>query len=429
MLDKFFQIKQRGSTKKIEFVAGLTTFLTMAYIIFVNPAILAETGMDKGALIAVTCIVTAAATILMGVWPKVPIAMAPGMGMNAFFAYTLVLSNKISWQTALGIVFLSGLLFFILTLLGVREKVIHAIPKSLVIAISVGIGLFLTFIGLQNMGLIVDNPATLVGLGTFTPGVLIGLAGLLLITILSAKKIKGSIIIGIFFSTILALIFKLVQLPSNIFSISSINIAPIAFQLDILGALKWSLLGSIFTLMYFDLFDSLGTIVACSYEAKLVKEDGTIKKISQMLGADAIATMFGALLGTSTTTSYIESAAGIAEGGRTGLTSVVTGLLFLIGLFFIPLIAIVPQYATAPALIIVGLLMIKQITRIDFKNFEEAIPAMLTMVIMPLTFQISTGLAFGFLSWGFIKMLLLKFKQISWVMYAVMIISIISLIL
>lgn len=427
MLEEFFKLKDKGTNVKTEVIAGITTFLTMAYIIFVNPQILSQAGMDKGALIAVTAIVTAASTLLMGLWPKVPIAMAPGMGMNAFFAYTLVLSNQISWQTALGIVFLSGLFFLILTVVGVREKILNAMPKSIVNSISVGIGLFITFIGLQNLGIIVDNPATLVGLGEFTPQVMIGLLGLLLIAILWVKNVKGAMLIGIVFSTILALVFGYVEMPGQIFSLS-FDLSPIAFQLDIMAAMKWSLLGSVFTLMYLDLFDSLGTLIACSHQAKLVGKDGSVKKISKMLGADAIATMFGALMGTSTTTSYIESASGIAEGGRSGLTSVVTGLLFLLALFFIPIIGVVPAYATAPALIIVGLFMIKQVSEIDFLNLEESIPAYLTMVIMPLTFQISTGLAFGFLAWGLIKMLLLKFDEISGVMYVVMALSLLSLV-
>ncbi|MBA7679910.1 Adenine permease AdeQ [subsurface metagenome] len=367
----------------------------MAYIIFVNPAILSSAGMDKEALIAVTCIVTAIATLIVGVFAKAPIAMAPGMGLNAFFAYSLVLGDKISWETALGVVFLSGLFFLILTLLGLRKRLVEAIPPSLISAISVGIGLFITFIGLVKLGVVVDNEATLVSAGELTPKVLIGLCGLIVMVVLEMRKIKGALLIGIMASTALAAIFGYAEKPAELISLH-INIKAAAFHLDILGALKWSLCGSIFSLMFMDMFDSVGTLVACCHQAGMVDKNNRIKGLDRLLGIDAVATMIGAVLGTSTTTSYIESAAGIEQGGRSGLTSIVTGILFLLALFFVPIVRIVPECATAPALIMVGLFMMKEIKRIDFTNLEEAFPAFIIIVMIALSYSISTGLAFVF---------------------------------
>jgi AGZA family xanthine/uracil permease-like MFS transporter len=385
-------------------VAGVTTFLTMAYIIFVNPAILSAAGMDKQALIIVTCIVTAVMTIITGLFANAPIAMAPGMGLNAFLAYSLVGAGKITWQTALGVVFLSGLLCFVLTLLGLRKRLVEAIPVSLVSAISVGIGLFITFIGLVNMGIIIKNEQTLVSAGPLTPKALIGLAGLLVMAFLATKRVKGALLIGIIFATVVAAIFGYVERPANWFSFS-FDIRPVAFRLDILGAFKWSLFGSIFALMFMDMFDSIGTLVACCHEAKMVDKDGKIKGLDRLLAIDAAASMFGAALGTSTITSYIESAAGIEEGGRTGLTAVVTGVCFLLALLFVPLVGVVPEYATGPALVMVGFFMMKEVRRIDFEKLDEAFPAFIIMVMIALSYSISTGLAFGFISFVLIKLL------------------------
>lgn len=425
-LNKFFNFEKRGSNLKIEIIAGITTFLSMSYIICVNPEILSKTGMPRESLVIATCLATAIGTIMVGLIAKVPIAMAPGMGLNAFFAYTLVIGKKVSWETALGMVFLSGLAFFILSVIGIRRRVVKAIPAAIVDATSVGIGLFIAFIGMQNLGIVVDSPDTLVTLGKLEGTVLIGLFGLLLIVILETLKIKGSILIGIVTSTILGIIFKKVQLPTEILNLN-FNIAPILLKLDIVGAFKWSLLGSIFSMMFIDMFDSVGTIIACSHEAKLVKKDGTIKKLGTMLTLDAAATMIGALLGTSTTTSYIESAAGIEEGGRTGMTSVVTGLLFLLATPLVPCIAIVPNFATGPALIIVGLFMLRRVKKIDFMNLEEGFPSFVTIMMMPLTYSISTGLAFGFISHTILKAVRGKISEIDPVMWAVTALSIVSL--
>jgi len=417
-LIRFFKLDEHDTTVRKEVVGGVTTFLTMAYILFVNPNILGATGMDKGALITVTALASCFGTLLVGLWVNVPFAMAPGMGLNAFFAFTLVLGNKVSWQTALGVVFLSGVFFLILTLCGIRERIVNAIPLSLRLAVAAGIGVFITFIGLQNLGLVVDNPATLIGLGPFTKPVLLGLAGLALTTALEVRRVPGSILTGILVTTVLGVAFDVVPMPTAIFSAPP-SIAPIALKLDIVGALKWSLFGTIFSFMFVDLFDSIGTIVACSYEARLVKEDGRIPGVKQMLGADAIATAVGALLGTSTTTTYIESGSGIAAGARTGLASVVTALLFLAALVFTPIIGAVPGFATAPALIIVGIYMFKSITGIDFSDFEIAVPAFLTIVMMPLSYSISTGLQFGFLSYIVIAVANGKSRKVHPVMWGI----------
>jgi len=408
---------------KTEVLAGVTTFLTMAYIIFVNPEILSVTGMDKGALIAITCLASAAATILTGAFTDTPIAMAPGMGLNSFFAYSIVLGEKVSWPTALGIIFLSGLLFLVLTIVGLRRKLVEAIPRSLVYAISVGIGLFITFIGLINIGIVVSNENTIVSAGPLSPTVIIGLVGLLVMIILASINIRGSLIIGIITSTILALIFGFVSLPASPVSLN-IDIAPVAFQLDIAAALRGSLLGTIFAVMFVDMFDSIGTIMACSNKAGLIDERGHIRKLDRLLGIDALATMIGALLGTSTTTAYIESGAGIEQGGRTGLTAIVTGLLFLTGLLFIPVISIVPDYATGPALIMVGLFMMKEVVRIDFKVIDEAFPAFIIIVMIALSYSISTGLAFGFVSFTLLKLVSLKFREIRPAMWVVTVLSV-----
>jgi len=428
MLDRLFKIREQGSTVRTEVIAGLTTFLTMAYIIFVNPSILADAGMDKQALITVTALTAFFGTLLMGLWINAPFAMAPGMGLNAFFAYTLVVGQGIHWQTALGVVFLSGLAFLLLTLVGLREKIARSIPASLRISIPAGIGLFITFIGFQNMGLIVRNEATLVTLGHFDAPLLFGLLGLMIIIILEVRNVKGSILIGIVLTTLLAIPGGYVDMPSSWISIPPSPV-PTAFELDILSALRWSLFGAIFSFMFVDLFDSVGTIIACSYEAGRVRQDGSIDKMGKMLGADATATLFGALLGTSTTTTYIESAAGIEEGGRTGLTSTVTALLFIVALVFTPIISLVPSFATAPALVIVGLFMFKHIREIELENLEELFPAFITIILMPLAYSISIGLTFGFISYIILMSIKGRYDEISPVMWGIGLFSVINLVI
>ena len=428
MFSEYFKLREKQTSVKIECVAGLTTFLTMAYIIFTNPDILSDnTGMNREALIAVTCIVSAVATIMVGVFANAPIAMAPGMGLNAFFAYSLVLTDKVPWETALGVVFLSGLFFLILTLFGLRKKLVAAIPPSLVSAIAVGIGLFITFIGLKNLGVIVQgSEATLVKAGPLNATVLIGLCGLILMLFLEMIKVSGALLIGIIFATALAAIFGHIPKPTQLIT-SNLNLGAVAIRLDILGALKWSLFGSIFTLMFIDMFDSVGTLVACCHQANMVDEKNRIKGLGKLLGLDALATMIGALLGTSTTTSYIESAAGIEQGGRSGLTSIVTGGLFLLALVFVPIVEIVPRYAAAPALIMVGLFMMKEVKKIDFKNLDQAFPAFIIMVMIALSYSISTGLAFGFISFAMIKLISGKARDVKPAMWIIAILSILFL--
>jgi AGZA family xanthine/uracil permease-like MFS transporter len=426
MLDKYFKISERGSSLRKEIIGGATTFLTMAYIIFVNPNILGDAGMDRNALITVTIVASIIGTILAGVWAKVPYAMAPGMGLNAFFTYTLVLGAGVEWQTALGVVFISGIVFLALTVTGIRTKIIHTIPLALRLATGAGIGLFISFIGFKNMGLVVANPATFVGLGQFTPTLVIGLVGLVITGILEVKKVRGGIFYGIIITTIIALIAGQVKAPDTLMSLPP-SISPIALKLDIVSALSFGLIGAIFSFMFVDLFDSVGTIVACSYEAGFVDKDGNVKYVDRILEADAVATVTGSLLGTSTTTTYIESASGIANGAKTGFASVVTAGLFFLALFFAPLIGIVPGYATAPALVIVGVYMFKNIKQINFADFSDSIPAFLTIILMPLTYSISTGLSFGFISYVVLKAVSGKFDEISWLMWLIAVLSVINL--
>ncbi len=401
--------KSRFST---EVIAGITTFLTMAYIIFVNADILSVTGMDKIALITVTCLVSGLVTIATGIIANTPIAMAPGMGLNAFFAYTLVSNQKISWQVALGIVFVAGFIFLILTLGGIRKKLVDAIPKELLSAIAVGIGIFIAFMGLQNLGLVIDDPKTLVKSADLSKTILLGLAGLLIMVILEIKKVKGSLLIGIFLVTLLSIILGEASLPEKVISFDT-NISKIFAKLDIVGALKISLLAPIFTMLFIDLFDSIGTLIGLAHEGGMMDEQGNIPKLNKLLNIDATASMFGAVCGTSTTTAYIESASGIASGGRTGLTSIVTGILFILAILFIPVFSIVPKFATAPALIMVGFFMMKNILKIDFKKLEIGFPSFIIILMIALSYSISTGLAFGFLSYSLIKVLQGKVREIK----------------
>jgi AGZA family xanthine/uracil permease-like MFS transporter len=425
MAGDWFELKARGTNVRTEIVAGVTTFLTMAYIIFVNPDLLSQTGMDKSALIIVTCLTSAVTTIITGLFANAPIAMAPGMGLNTFFVF-LVTSGKMNWQTALGAVFLSGLFFLILTMLGLRRRLVAAIPNSLISAISVGIGVFIALIGLGNLGIVLRNEQTLFAFGDMSRTVIIGLMGLGVMIVLEILKVRGSLLIGIALATVTAAIFGYVKMPEKLMSINW-GIGPIALKLDIAGALKWGLFGSIFSLMFIDMFDSIGTLVACCDKAGLKDSNNQIKGLDRLLSIDALATMIGALMGTSTTTSYVESAAGIEDGGRSGLTSVFTGVIFLLALFFVPVIAIVPGYATAPAQIMVGIFMLKEIRKIRFSKVDEAIPAIIIMVMIAIKYRISAGLAFGFISFTLIKTILGKIKEVRPAMWIIAILSLLFL--
>jgi AGZA family xanthine/uracil permease-like MFS transporter len=428
MLNKLFKLSERNTDVKTEAVAGLTTFLAMAYIIFVNPSILAAAGMDKTALITVTCLATALATLFTGLFANAPIAMAPGMGLNAFFAYSLVLTDKLDWQTALGVVFLSGLFFFLLTAVGIRQKIVEAIPRSLISAVSVGIGFFITFIGLVNLGMIHKNEVTLVSAAPITPMVVTGLAGFLVMILLEMRRIKGSMIAGITVSTLIALFTGLAQWPKELVTFH-FDLAPVAFRLNVPAALKASLFGAIFSLMFMHLFDSIGSLVACCHQAGMVDEKGRVKGLDRLLSLDALASMMGAILGTSTITVFIESATGIGQGGRTGLTSVVTALLFALAVIFIPLIAVVPAYATAPALILVGFFMMKEVREIRFADIEEGFPAFVIIVMIALSYSIATGLAFGFLSHVLFKILRWKLGEVKPAMWVIAALSLLNFII
>lgn len=426
-INNFFKIKERNSTIKQECIGGITTFLTMAYIIFINPAILSETGMDKGALITVTIVASAIGTLIAALFANVPFALAPGMGLNAFFTYSLVIGRGIPWETALGIVFLSGVFFFFLSIGGIREKIANAIPLCLKISVTGGIGLFIAFIGLKTSGIITSNPATIVGLAKFNSKILIGMIGLFIAIILEIKKVKGGILIGIVSSTIIGFFTGDTKIPESIISLPP-SITPIAFKLNILEALKLSLLGPAFSFMFVDLFDSLGTLIACSKEIGLADKDGKVKDLGKMLYADVTSTIVGSVLGTSTVTTLSETAAGIAAGARTGLASVVTAGLFLLSLLFTPLVSIVPSFATAPALIIVGVYMFKNICELDWKDYKTLFPSFVTILMMPLTYSISTGLAFGFISYILIHLGTFDFKKLNPTLIFIGILSVLSLI-
>ena len=398
ILNRFFKIEERGSNIKTELLGGLTTFLTMAYIVFVNPEILSATGMDKGALITVTCLATAIGTGIAAIWANAPFALAPGMGLNAFFTYTLVLGQGVSWEDALGVVFLSGLFFLIMTLGGIREKIANAIPSLVSTAATSGIGLFIAFIGLKNMGIIASDPATFVRLGDFTLPTVLGLIGLGIMAVCEIKKVRGGILLSIAITTILGMILGIVDTPTAIVSMPP-SISPIFMKVNILGALKISLIGSIFSFMFIDLFDSLGFMMACYKNMGLVQGKEGDKGLKRMLQVDVSSTLIGAVLGTSTVTSFAESAAGISAGARTGLASLATSCLFLLALLFTPIVGIVPGFASAPALVLVGVFMFKSIGNIDFTDMKLAVPAFITIVMMPLTYSISIGLSFGFISY------------------------------
>jgi len=393
----------------------------MAYIVFVNPAILADAGIDRGAAFVATCLAAAIGTAIMGLYANYPVALAPGMGLNAYFTYGVVLGMGHSWQVALGAVFVSGVLFLILSVLPIREKIINSIPTSQKFAIGAGIGLFLGLIGLKNAGIVVDNPATLVALGKLTvPTVGMAILGFFIIAVLDHRKIPGAIMISILGVTVLGILFGLS--PFGGIASAPPSLAPTLLQMDISGALSLGLLTIVFAFLMVDLFDTAGTLVAVAPRAGLLEPDGKLKRLGKALVADSTATIAGAALGTSTTTSYIESAAGIRVGGRTGLTAVVVAILFVLAIFFAPLAGSIPAYATAPALIFVACVMTSSLARIDWEDITEYLPAVITAVMMPFTFSIATGIGLGFITYVVLKALTGKGKDIHPVMAAVAII-------
>ena len=430
-VERYFKIREKGSTVRTELIAGVTTFIAMAYILFVNPNILADAGIPKEAAIASTIWIAALASMAMGVFANYPVALAPGMGLNAFFAYYVCGVLGLHWTVALGAVFFSGVLFLILTVGGIRQAIINAVPRDLKLAISVGIGLFIAFIGLKGTGLIVENSATYVSLGHVTaPTTLLSLFGLLFTAALMARNIHGAILIGIFVTTILAMALGMTPAPQGLGDIVSTSLPHMGEtfgQLDLAGAWHYGLVSIIFTFTVVELFDNMGTLIGLTTKAKMVKPDGHIENIDKALTTDAVGTMVSAVFGTSTVTSYIESAAGIAAGGRTGLTALAAGVLFLAALLFTPLIGLVPAFATAPALILVGALLMSEVGKIDFSDFTNALPAFLTIIMMPLTSSIANGFAFGFISYTIMKLFAGQYKKVSWIMYLVSIAFLINL--
>ncbi|MRI32194.1 guanine permease [Endozoicomonas sp. OPT23] len=412
MLERLFKLKEHQTNVKTEVLAGITTFLTMAYIIFVNPSMLSSTGMDQGAVFVATCVAAAIGCLIMGLYANYPVALAPGMGLNAFFAFTVVGQMGYSWQVALGAVFLSGVCFFLLSVFKIRGWIINSIPLSLRGGIAAGIGLFLGFIALKNAGIIVDNPATLVTLGDMSSwSAIMTSLGFVLIVALYHRNVTGSVMIGILAVTVISLIAGEIQYNGMVSMPPSV--APTFLQLDIMGALEIGMLSIIFSFLFVDLFDTSGTLVAVAQRGNLLDKDGKFPRLGRALMADSVASMAGAGLGTSTTTSYIESASGISVGGRTGLTAVVVALLFLGCLFLSPLAGMIPAYATAPALIFVAVLMTHSMVKIDWDDLTEAAPVVIAAVSMPLSFSITTGIAFGFISYTTIKLLSGKAKDLN----------------
>lgn len=407
----FFKLQSHGTTVKTEAMAGFTTFLTMLYIVPVNAIIMSNAGMPMDALITATALITIFATVLNGLWANTPIAMSVGMGLNAYFTFGLVLGMQIPWQTALGVVFLSGVIFLALSLTRFRVWIMESVPKDLRRAISAGIGAFIAFIGLKQMGMVVSNPAVIVGLGDFKdPNVLLGVLGLILIFAFYAWKVKGAFIIAVLVASVVAWVSGLAPYPTEMFSMPA-SIAPIMFELDILSALSLALLPVIITFLITDMFDSLGTLAGVGYRAGIFKEDG--KELQKTLEADAGATVVGTLLGVSTTTSFIESASGVEEGGRTGLTAVFTGLFFIFTLFMLPLFKAIPPNAIYPVLVMVGVLMFSELANIDFKDLATSCATFLIVIMMPLTFSITNGLAFGFISFVLIKLMRREYSAIN----------------
>lgn len=432
-LERFFKLREKNTTVKTEVLAGLTTFIALAYIIFVNPNILSEAGIPKEAAIASTIWIAALSTMVMGVFANYPVALAPGMGLNAFFAYYVCGTLGLHWTVALGAVFFSGVLFLILTVSHIRQAIINSVPQNLRVAISVGIGLFIAFIGLKGTGLIIPDKATFIGLGHVTdPTTMLSLFGLVLTGALMARNIQGSILIGIVVTTLLSMVLGYSPVPhaiGDVISTSLPHMGETFGKLDIAGAWNYGIVSIIFTFTVVELFDNMGTLIGLTSKAKLIKPNGEIENLDRALTTDAVGTICSSIFGTSTVTSYIESAAGIAAGGKTGLTAVTVSICFLIALLFAPLVGLVPGFATAPPLILVGALMMSEVGKINFVDFSDGLPAFLTIIMMPLTGSIANGFAFGFVSYVFMKTAVGKYKEVSWIMWLVSIAFVINLVM
>ena len=430
-LERFFKIKEKNTSVRVEILAGITTFIALAYIMFVNPYILADAGIPKEAAVASTIWIAALSSFAMGVFANYPVALAPGMGLNAFFAYYVCGVLGLHWTVALGAVFFSGIFFLILTVSHIRQAIINAVPPNLRIAIGAGIGLFIAFVGLKGTGLIIADPATFITLGHVTkPETALSLFSLVFTGVLMARNVQGAILIGIILTTILSMVLGYSPVPhtlSDIISTSLPHMGATFAQLDIVGAWNYGIFSIIFTFTVVELFDNMGTLIGLTSKAGLVKETGEIENLDKALTTDAFGTIVSSIFGTSTVTSYIESAAGVAAGGKTGLTAVTVSILFLIALLFAPLIGLVPAFATAPSLILVGALMMSDVGRVNFEDFTDALPAFLTIIMMPLTSSIANGFAFGFISYTVMKLCAGQYKKVSWIMYLVSIAFLINL--
>jgi AGZA family xanthine/uracil permease-like MFS transporter len=415
-LEGYFEFARLGTNWRTEILAGLTTFVTMAYIVLVNPSILGDAGLPVAAATAATCLSAAFGSILMGLVARYPIALAPGMGLNAYFAYTVCIRMHIPWQTALGAVFLSGIIFLVITAAGIRQMILRAIPHQLYAAVAGGIGLFIAFIGFQHAGLVVRDPSTFVAMGDLrTPTTALALGGLVLMVALEAKKVRGSILIGVLAITGAAWAIHLPHPAPSAGGLHALDAT--AFKLNIRGAVETGLLEIVFVFFFVDLFDNLGTLVAVTQRAGLIEPDHSIPRLNRILFTDAIATVFGSLVGTSTVTSYVESTAGVSAGGRSGVTAIVTGLLFLAAVGVAPFAGAVPSAATAPALILVGSMMLGSIAEIHWSEPLIAVPAFLTLVLIPFTYSIANGLGFGIIAWAVLHVAAGRIRRQDWLIY------------
>ena len=416
--EKSFHLKEHNTNTKTELVAGFTTFMTMAYILAINPSILSEAGMDAGAVFTATAIASFVGTAIMAFYANYPFALVPGMGLNAFFAYSVVLGKGHSWQFALTAVFIEGLIFILLTFTNVREAIVNGIPKTVKQAISVGIGLFIAFIGLRGANIVVPGEGIPLDLGDITsPEAIVCFVGLTVTAVLLVKQVRGAILLGILISTFVGIFFGVTQLPVGAPISAPPSIKPVFMQLEWTNILSADMVIIMITFLFVDMFDTIGTLVGVSTKAGLVDENGNLPHVKKALFADAIGTTFGALLGTSTVTTYVESASGVAEGGRTGLTALTTGVLFLVALLLSPIFLMIPSAATAPALITVGLFMMSPIKEIDLDDFTEAVPAFLTILLMPLAYSIAQGIVFGIISYALLKLLTGRYKEASPILY------------
>ncbi|MDK0926420.1 NCS2 family permease [Clostridium perfringens] len=413
-MEKFFKLKENNTDAKTEFIAGLTTFMTMAYILIVNPSILSAAGMDQGAVFTATALSAVIATLIMGLYAKLPFAQAPGMGLNAFFAYTIVIQMGYSFEFALTAVLLEGIIFILLTIFNVREAIVDSIPKGIKNAISVGIGLLIALIGLEGAGIVVHTDGgTIVSLGNIVSGSgLLAIIGLLITSVLIAKNVKGALFIGMIITAIIGIPMGITPMPSKIISMPP-SIAPTFFKFDFHNIFSLDMVIALFTLLFMDMFDTIGTLVGVATKAKMLDKDGKVPNIKKALFSDAVGTTLGACLGTSTVSTFVESASGVAEGGRTGLTAVSTAFMFFLALFFAPFFAVITPAVTASALVLVGLFMIEPIKEIDLHDFTEAIPAFLTIIMMPFAYSISDGIVFGVISYIILKLFSGKRKEIS----------------